>query len=478
MKELNLKLIPHNKSKATSLADTFRAAIKNGILKPSDILPSSRDLALKYKMSRQTVMNALQSLQSEGWIESLEKKHYKVTADLPEKFLIPKIKAPQKKTIELIDLLIPNKIEIADYISDRNYKYAFPSGFPDIRLFPISNFKSALYDSLKSTELLDYGDPRGLPELRVEVEKYLRRVRNVKDRSIIITNGSQEAIFLLSQLLLNDGDCVAVEAKGYPPALEAIKFSGAKIVPVDIDHEGMVTSDLENQIKKHKIKMIYMTPLHQYPTTITLTAARRLKLYEIALKNKIVILEDDYDHEFHYNTNPVAPLASFDPAGIICYVSTFSKILFPSARVGFMAVPEPLARELSKLKRITSRQNDHLTQGAIAQWMKSGEFEKHLRKMRRIYHERKNAMVEELQYFQNKGKNISWADPEGGMAMWINIHRNSTLIAKKALEKSIFVAPEKKFNLDNTDGTHLRLGFTGQTVQENKEGLKELMKLL
>lgn len=478
MKELNLKLIPNVKSKTTSLADTFRAAIKSGILKPSDVLPSSRNLALKYKMSRQTVMNALQALQLEGWIESHEKKHYKVTTDLPEKFLIPEIKGQHKKVNERIDLFIPNKIEISDYISDRTYKYPFLSGFPDLRLFPINNFKGALYDSLKSKDLLDYGDPRGLLELRNEVGEYLRRVRNVKERSIIITNGSQEAIFLLSQLLLREGDCVAVEAKGYPPALEAIKFSGAKIVAVNIDHDGMVTADLERQIKKHKIKMIYTTPLHQYPTTVTLTAARRLKLYEIAIKNKIIILEDDYDHEFHYNTNPVAPLASFDPAGIICYVSTFSKILFPSARVGFMAVPESLAREVAKLKRITSRQNDHLTQGAIAKWMRSGEFEKHLRKMRRVYHERKNAMVDELQYFQNKGKNISWIDPEGGMAMWINIHQNSTIITKKALEKSIFVAPEKKFNLDNFDGTHLRLGFTGQTVQENKEGIKELMKLL
>ncbi|MBY0415057.1 MAG: PLP-dependent aminotransferase family protein, partial [Bdellovibrionales bacterium] len=382
--------LSHKKSKGSALADTFRGAIKNGVLKPSDVLPSSRDLALKYKMSRHTVMNALQTLESEGWIEAFEKKHYAVTSTLPEKYLIPTLKE-EEKTLSAINIIVPNRVEIGDYVSDRNFKYAFLSGYPDIRLFPMSNFKSSLYDSLKNRDLLDYGDPRGLPELRTEVASYLRRVRGVKDRSIIITNGSQEAIFLLSQLLLKEGDGVAVEALGYPPAQEAIKFSGAKIIPIAIDLEGMVMEDLEQKIKKHKIKMIYTTPLHQYPTTVTLTASRRLKLYEIAVKNKIVILEDDYDHEFHYNTTPVAPLASFDPAGIICYVSTFSKVLFPSARVGFMAIPESLAKEVAKLKRISSRQNEHHTQGAIAEWMKNGEFEKHLRKMRRIYHERKDS---------------------------------------------------------------------------------------
>jgi GntR family transcriptional regulator/MocR family aminotransferase len=476
MKVLNLKLLSPNKSKASALADTFRNAIKGGVLRPADVLPSSRELATKYKMSRHTVMNALQTLQSEGWIEAHEKKHYAVTTTLPDKFLIPEVNnsAGQSKQI---NISIPNKIDIADYVPDRHYKHAFLSGFPDIRLFPMTSFKSSLYDNLMKTERLDYGDPKGLPELRSEVGAYLRRVRGVKDRDIVITNGSQEAIFLLSQIFLQDGDCVAVEALGYPPAIEAIKFSGARIVPIAIDSEGMVMEDLEQKIKKHKIKMIYTTPLHQYPTTITLNAARRLKLYEIAVKHKIVILEDDYDHEFHYNTTPVAPLASFDPAGIICYISTFSKILFPSARVGFMAVPETVAREVAKLKRITSRQNEHLTQGAIAQWMKNGEFEKHLRKMRRIYHERKDSIMEDLNHFR-KNKEISWIEPEGGMALWMNINQNSTVIAKKALERSIFVAPESKFVLDGKVGTHLRLGFTGQTPEENREGIKELFKLL
>jgi GntR family transcriptional regulator/MocR family aminotransferase len=476
MKELNLKLVPNKKSKTVALADTIRGAIQGGMLKPSDALPSSRELAEKYKMSRHTVMNALQALEAEGWLEAVEKKHYRVVDTLPEKFLIPEF-SHNKKIHSVIEIPVPNKIDLGDYVSDRHYKHAFLSGFPDMRLFPMNSFKSVLNDSLK-TNLLDYGDPRGLPNLQKEIGDYLRRVRGVKDRSIVITHGSQEAIFLLSQLLLKEGDGVAIESLGYPPAQEAIKFSGAKLVPIAIDEEGLVTEDLERKIKKHNIKMIYTTPLHQYPTTVTLSARRRLKLYEIALKNKIVILEDDYDHEFHYNTQPVAPLASFDPAGIICYISTFSKILFPSARVGFMAVPERLASEVAKLKRISSRQNENMTQSAIALWMKNGEFEKHLRRMRRVYNERKDSILEDLIFFKRKHKDLSWIAPEGGMALWLNMHQNSTLLARRAGEKSIYVAPEKKFDFYQKDGTYLRFGFTGQTPEENSVGLKEFFKLL
>lgn len=478
MKELILTLEQSSKPKHQLLADAFRVAIRAGRLKPGEILPSTRSMAQTYQMNRHTVMNALGTLESEGWIEALEKKHYLVTSTLPDTFLLPKKLINSQFETKDLDYRFARTIDMDNYVNDRQCKYAFLSGFPDIRLFPIKEFKSSLYDSLKSTNLLDYGDPSGLPQLRLEVAQYLRRIRSIENRSIIITNGSQEAIFLLAQLLIKPGDAVAVEALGYPPAIHALKFAGAKIIPIKIDHEGMDMEDLEKKMKSHKIKMIYTTPLHQYPTTITLSASRRLKLYEVALKNKTFILEDDYDHEFHFDSAPIAPLASFDPVGIVLYVSTFSKILFPSARVGFMAVPEKIAVEIAKLKRISSRQNEHLLQASIANWLTSGEFEKHLRKMRRIYHERRDALIKDLEHFKVKHSKIFWTSPNGGMAIWIDVNTNSTLFAAEALKHSIYVAPEKKFRLDAKDGTKLRLGFTGQTCEENRVGLEKLFSLL
>ncbi|MGZ3787158.1 MAG: MocR-like pyridoxine biosynthesis transcription factor PdxR [Bacteriovorax sp.] len=478
MKQLFLPLEQSNKPKYQLLADAFRSAIREGLLRPGEVLPSTRSMADTYKMNRHTVMNALGTLESEGWIEAFEKKHYLVTSALPDTFLLPPKKIHHQFAGPDVNYRFARTIGIGEYVSDRQCKYAFLSGFPDIRLFPMKEFKSALYDSLKATDLLDYGDPAGLPQLRNEVAHYLRRIRNIDKRTIVITNGSQEAIFLLAQLFIKPGDAVAVEALGYPPAIEALKFAGAKIVPIKIDQEGMDVEDLEKKMKLHKIKLIYTTPLHQYPTTITLSASRRLRLYEIALKNKSFILEDDYDHEFHYDSNPVAPLASFDPAGIVLYVSTFSKILFPSARVGFMAVPLKIGNEIAKLKRISSRQNEHLLQASIANWLASGEFEKHLRKMRRTYHERRDALIGDLEHFQKKHPELTWASPDGGMAIWIDMKTNSSLIAEKARKLSIYVTPEKNFRLDGKDGTNLRLGFTGQTCEENRKGLEKLFSLL
>lgn len=478
MKELILSLEQSKKPKHKLLADAVRNAICTGKLRPGEKLPSSRSMAQTYQMNRHTVMNALGTLESEGWLEAFEKKHYMVTKILPDTFLIPKKAINAQFAVTGTTHQFARQIDMQDYVNDRLCKFAFLSGFPDIRLFPVKEFKSSLYDSLKHTELLDYGDPAGLSKLRTEVAKYLRRIRSIDKRSIIITNGSQEAIFLLAQLLINSGSVVAVESLGYPPAIQALKFAGAKIIPIKTDHNGMDVEDLEKKMKKYKIKMIYTTPLHQYPTTVALSASRRLKLYELAIKNNTYILEDDYDHEFHYDSPPVAPLASFDPAGIVLYVSTFSKILFPSARVGFMAVPTKIGAEIAKLKRISSRQNEHLLQSCIADWLISGEFEKHLRKMRRIYNERRDAIIKDLEYFQMKYPQISWITPDGGMAIWIDIKTNSTHFAAKARKLSVYVTPEKNFRHDGKDGTHLRLGFTGQTVQENRAGLEKLFSLL
>jgi GntR family transcriptional regulator/MocR family aminotransferase len=477
MKDLNLTLENADLPKHQRLSDAIRIAIKRGKLKPGEVLPSTRNMAESYHMNRHTVMNALGTLEAEGWITSHEKKHYLINEALPDKFLLPSKKIVENFVAEETNYHFARKADIGHYSNDRVYKHAFLSGFPDIRLFPMKQFKSVVYDSLKKTSLLDYGDPAGLQELRQEISHYLRRMRSLDKRSIVVTNGSQEAIFLLAQLLIKPGDIVAVEALGYPPAIEALKFAGAKIVSIKIDAEGMDIDDLAIKMKKYKIKMIYSTPLHQYPTTVTLSAGRRLALYELALKYKTYILEDDYDHEFHYEASPTAPLASFDPAGIVLYVSTFSKILFPSARVGFMAVPEKIADEIAKLKRISSRQNEHLLQASIAGWMKSGEFEKHLRKMRRIYHERRDAIIMELNAHKENVPELYWVNPDGGMALWLDIKTNSTIVAEKALKHSIYVTPEKKFRLDGKDGSRLRLGFTGQTPEENALGLKKFFSL-
>ena len=476
MKELFIALPKKRLPKYQRLAEGIRTSIKTGMLKPGEILPSTRELAKRFRFDRHTIMKALGELESEGWIQSKEKVNYQVVNTLPTKFLQPLSNIQKQFAPKEVPLKFARSLQDVPFHKTRTHRFSFPSGAPDPRLFPIQEFKSHLYDALSSRDLLVYGSPEGQARLIEQIKIFLRRVRNIQDRKIVVTNGSQEAIFYLAQLLLRPGDCVAVEELGYPATFEALRFAGAELYPIRVDSEGLVIEDFERLLKKRKVRMIAVTPLHQYPTTVTLSASRRLRLYELAYRHDVFILEDDYDHEFHYESQPVAPLASFDPAGLVLYVSTFSKVLFPTARTGFMAVPEKIGLEAQKLKRISSRQNEPLMQETIAKWMESGGLERHLRRMRRAYAERLDRLIQDLEVYKMH-HDISWHKPDGGMALWLNIGVNSHSFANKALDK-VMLNPENIYRLDDKIGTHLRLGFSGQTVSENSAGLEALFSAL
>ena len=162
----------------------------------------------------------------------------------------------------------------------------------------------------------------------------------------------------------------------------------------------------------------------------------------------------------------------------IIYVGTLSKLLFPSARLGFMSVPESFANQFIAYRRLVTHQNEALFQEALARWIKDGGLERHLNRMRRLYNERLDVTLDCLRFWKSRGKNITWITPKGGMAIWLNLNCNSSDIAKKALKSGVFVNPEQYYRLDNEEGTHLRLGFTNQDRDEIKSGLKELMQLL
>lgn len=476
MKQLLIQISKTNKPMYMRLADGIRSAIRRGAIQPGESLPSSRSLAAQFKIHRHTVMSAVGELVAEGWIESEAKRRYRVTETLPSTFL--KAEMSERSTILVEPQAVTFRRQVEDFTrpDEEGIKYQFPSGAPDLRLFPASELKSYLYDAITSKHNLGYSDPKGNGRLIRQISTYLRHVRNIVDRDLIVTNGSQESIFFLSQLFVKKGDLVAVEALGYPPAFAALRFAGAELLPIKIDAGGLDVEHLEKVLRTKKIRLLYLTPLHQYPTTVTLDAGRRLKLYELACRHGFHILEDDYDHEFHYENQPSAPMASFDPAQLILYVSTFSKILYPSSRIGFMAVPRKVAEQVAKLKRITSRQNESILQDAVARWMEAGGFERHLRRMRRVYELRRNAVVSTLEALQSAHPKLQWHVPEGGMALWLDTGVDSHVLAKRGLSRGVSVVPESWYRLDGETRTHLRLGFSSQTPEENARGLKLLFQ--
>lgn len=446
--------------------------MKAGTLKTGDVLPSTRELAKLYKCHRFTIMRVCQDLASEGWIETTPRSRYLVSLKVP---ITNSAKA--KLSHKAIDLAQLAK-SIPDFdLEHTRYAIEFWGGQPDLRLFPKDEFRRILSAALKrmKPEQLNYGQTMGFEPCLKEVSEYLRKSRSLIDKEYIMTNGSQEALYLILQAFVKPGDRIAVEKKGYPPAWKLFASLGAILVPIAVDSEGLDTNDLQEKIKQGPMKLIYVTPLHQYPTTVTLSPRRRQSLIQLAEKNLLPILEDDYDHEFHYSGPPPPPLSAETDLGI--YICSFSKVLFPGARLGVIGCNSKMTRNILYQKFLISRQTDCLSQLGLSAWIKDGGFERHLRKMRRIYESRCHFMQSELEKMQCHHQ-LDWQPPNGGMSIWLNTHRDSKKIAEQAKKRGVFFQHESSMDYLAAKGTHLRIGFAGVTEEEIKKGFAILRDTL
>ncbi len=461
MRELNLTLVDSDEPKYLRLAEAIRRAIEAGQLQPGELLPSTRQLADRHDAHRHTVMNALAELVAEGWLESEPGRGYRVVAGLPRYFNAENPPVGTSVPVE-------------------QPRYAFPSGQPDLRLFPTDEYYAILREVLRDSDplaLLGYDDPSGCSDLILQLAHYLRRLRDISSPEIVITNGSQEGLFLIAKLLVRPGDTVAVEEIGYSPGWDALKLAGGKLVGIPVDRQGLVPEALETLARTTRVAAVYVTPLHQYPSTVTMPLERRRDLYQVAHRYGIPILEDDYDHEFHYRSRPLAPLRSRDPEGLVYYTSTFSKVVYPSARLGFVVLPPGQGARCAELKRITTRQSNTLVQLAQARWMEGGGFERHLRRMRRAYQLRLSCMAGALERGrQELGLPLSFELPDGGMSMWVDFGVDSAELVRRAQASGVAVRPGSSYRLDEGASTYLRLGFASSEPDEIEKGIDILCR--
>jgi GntR family transcriptional regulator/MocR family aminotransferase len=479
MKELSLQLETSTRPIYLNIANGLRQAIKSKQLEVGELLPSARKLAEQLKTNRHTVMAAYQELIAQGWVESIERKGYQVSVLLPiesSRLLLQQEKKQNKHVFQwnINPKIAANQVDSSTKVS-HDYQYNFAGGMPDISVFPFKDFKSYLVDSLARPDIkgLNYGNNAGNENFIEQVKIYLRRVRSIVDKEIISVNGSQEALYLIAQLFLNDGDQVAVEALGYRPAWSAFSTTGAQLVPIKHNDKGIDIEHLTSLLSKQKIKLLYLTPLHQYPTTITIPINQRLAIYQLAAKHNVIIVEDDYDHEFHYKSQPLAPMAADDPLGLVIYLSTFSKIMFPGVRIGFMAVSKVIAPAIINYRTIINHKPNVLMQDAIGRWMQDGAFERHLRKMTKLYQQRRDHLIEFLQSYRQHGLTLNYHLPDGGMALWLDIGGQASEIEAYGARHDIFLLSEKHFHLDkkNNSNRYIRIGFAGLDSKKLTQGL-------
>lgn len=465
--------------------------IRRGRLRPGDPLPGTRELADQLKVHRNTVVAAYRELLAEGWLVAQQGKGTFVSSELPEDLARrrtppPRVagRPPSRPGFDLpstggwLEPLISLSPGAESVPRGTLLLYG---GLPDLRLVPTTALARAYRRCLRRrAPSLGYGDPRGPLRLREALAGMLAATRGlaVGADDLVITRGSQMALSLLGQAILRPGDVVAVEEVGYRPAWAALQQAGARLLPLPVDEQGLIVESLEAALAQGPVRAVYVTPHHQYPTTATLSAGRRLALLSLCRRARIAILEDDYDHEFHYDGRPLLPLCSSDTAGVVLYVGTLSKVLAPGLRIGYAVAPRAVLDRLTDLRCAFDRQGDPAIELAVAELFEEGEAQRHVRRARRLYRARRDLFVEKLA--AAFGDRLRFTVPSGGMALWVQAGFSvDTWLAEAAAEGALFqpgrrfaFAPERTGPLSHS----ARLGFAALNERELGEAVRRLRR--
>lgn len=370
----------------------LREAILQGTLKPSHRLPSTRAMAQHLGVSRNTVLLAFEQLLLEGYLESRVGDGTYVTHTLPDTSIQkPEVRMEQQGKQPQLSRRAQKllQVQVTQYLSQPEYR-AFRSGMPALKDFPFEEWRRLHARHWKSppVQLLSYGDPRGYLPLREAISEYLNASRGVRctPDQVLITSGSQQGLELAARLLMDDGDSIWMEDPGYLGARAAFQASGLSVCPIPIDQEGM---QVQHGATHHpNARMVYVTPSHQYPLGITLSLTRRLELLKWARQSEAWILEDDYNSEYRYEGRPLNALQGLDQDGRVIYIGTFSKVLLPAVRLGYLVLPENLIDLFIHARSLVDRMPPGVSQAVLAEFMENGGFERHIRRMRGLYAER------------------------------------------------------------------------------------------
>jgi GntR family transcriptional regulator / MocR family aminotransferase len=451
-----------------SIAEALRRALASGTLQPGQLLPSTRDLAATYGVHRQTVMVALDSLCAEGWLRAEARRGYRV---LPPD---PALPATERRRRPSFRFRPARAASVAPPALD-GVRFPLHAATPDPRLLPRAELRAAYAHVLaRDPGPLDHDDVWGNAALERELRGYLQRVRGLSVERILLTNGSQEAIALVARVLLAPGDAVAVEDPGYAPAWQAFRAAGAEVVPVPVDDRGLRVDELAALLRRRRVRLVYVTPNHQYPTTVTLAAPRRRALLDCTLAAGVPILEDDYDHEYHFRGVPQPALAAREQAPHVLYVASLSKLVAPGVRVGMLCGPLDILEAMAQERRASVRAGDAVTQAALADWIADGGFERHVRRAKRVYAERREAALATLARASQRVP-LRVAAPDGGLAIWCEWPAHSVLdLARRALARGVAVLPGPLAALE-APSQGLRLAYGRVTPRVFAEGVAILV---
>ena len=450
------------------LSAQLKKMIQRGELRAGERLPSSRELAATLHISRNTVIAAYDLLMSEGYLESEQRSGVYVGRAAQAFQFQLSARARNSKAANL---------QHGEPTTQFREPLPFRPAQPDVRLFPIKIWNRHRARVLKrGANILHYQSvfSSGLDDLRQNIAEYLRDSRGVRCdwREIAITSGSQQALFLLAHLLIKPGDYVYMEDPGYLGARLAWKQAGAQILSAPIDDEGICLPHSEAR----PVSLIYVTPSRQFPLGTCMSLGRRLMLLQSAVRLETWIVEDDYDAEFRYNSPPLPSLQNLDENRRVIYVGTFSKILFPSLRIGYAVLPPELVDRFANLKHIAEDHGPLVDQATLAAFMDSGAFHTHLRRCRRHYGERQESFLDAI---ARHSLPLSFPITDGGMnvAGLLSDRTDDFCCSEQLRQNGLDVPPLSKYAIANVR-PGLLFGFTAFEPRIIRRGVEKLAKIL
>lgn len=446
------------------LETELRKSILNGALVPAQKLPSTRALSKDLGVSRITIKTVYEQLIAEGYAEARTGAGTFVAKGLAAEGLplagLRQKSPPPSKT----PLTERAKTIIASYASIRHGEIgAFRPGVPALDLFPIRLWEKYLSQALRddANDALSYGHVNGSPRLRRAIARHLKDARGmqVDPDQIVITAGGQQAFVMMAFVFLGQGQVVWYEEPGHIAGRDVMKLMGADVMPVPIDDEGLDLEFAEKNFPKPTI--IFTTPSHQQPLGTTMSLARRLALLNYAKANDAWIIEDDYDSEFRYRGRPLPALSALDAARRVVYVGTFSKSMFASARLGYIVVPPEFAETFARTRNLLGQSSSTVVENAMARFIEDGRFVEHIRKMRRVYRERRDILSDCLQRTCSDFLDVQPTDAGMHMLTWLKHGVPDKRAHAVLLEAGIDSLPLSVYASEPLKRSALVLGFTG-----------------
>lgn len=404
--------------------EQIRGLILGGRIGPGQRLPSTRLLAESLGIARATVSESYDRLLSEGYIHTVPCSGTFVSDRLPEHLLssTPVVNSgPQPPVTTGLDTISSyGKYLLGSTVLRQprtKQQINFGFGPPAIDQLPLEEWRRLMSHYLKQKQASVFGysyDFAGYQPLREAIAAYLSRSRAVKCRAdqVIVVSGSQQALDLVSRVLVDKNDAVGVENPGYPAVRHTSAAHGARIIPVPVDEQGLNVERLPSKATE-QLRFVYVTPSHQYPTGTVMPLSRRLALLSWASRNNALILEDDYNNEYRYEGRPLPSLQGIDSSECVLYTGTFSKVLFPAIRIGYLVVPDKYVEVFTAAKVLSDRQSSMLEQHVLTDFINQGHMEKHVRRMRVIYERRRTVLLNALKLFF--GENVAVVGQHAGM---------------------------------------------------------------